>query len=177
MSRIGKQPVVLPPKVEVSIQGTTVTVKGPLGKLEQTFKGVEIAQEDGAVKVTPVDQSRTNRAMWGLARALLHNMVTGVSAGFERKLEIIGVGYRAEAKGKSLGLSLGFSHPIDFPLPEGVTAEVDKNQVVTLKGIDKAVLGQTAATIRSYRPPEPYKGKGVRYQGEHVQRKAGKAAK
>jgi len=177
VSRIGKQPVVVPPKVAVTIQGTTVTVKGPLGQLEQTFKGVEIAQEDGVIKVTPVDQSRTNRAMWGLARALLQNMVTGVSKGFERKLQIIGVGYRAEAKGKSLGLSLGFSHPIDFPLPEGVTAEVDKNQVVTLKGIDKAVLGQTAATIRSFRPPEPYKGKGVRYLDEYVQRKAGKAAK
>lgn len=177
MSRIGKQPVVLPEKVDVTIQGTTVKVKGPLGQLQQSFKGVEIAQNDGALQVTPVDQSRTNRAMWGLARALLQNMVTGVSKGFERKLEIIGVGYRAEAKGKTLGLSLGFSHPIDFPLPEGVTADVDKNQVVTLKGIDKAVLGQTAATIRSFRPPEPYKGKGVRYQGEYVQRKAGKAAK
>jgi large subunit ribosomal protein L6 len=177
VSRIGKQPVVLPQKVDVTIDGTSVKVKGPLGELSRTFVGVEITQSGSELVVKPVDDSRINRAMWGLARALVQNMVTGVSTGFTRVLEIHGVGYRAETAGSVLNLTLGHSHPINFELPTGVTAKVDKNTIVTLQCIDKEMLGQTAAKVRGFRPPEPYKGKGVRYQGEQIRRKAGKAAK
>ncbi|TNF28864.1 MAG: 50S ribosomal protein L6 [Deltaproteobacteria bacterium] len=177
MSRIGKLPVVLPDKVKVAISGLHVKVEGPLGSVERTFKGVRIEDAGKEIKVAPQDGSRQSRALWGLSRTLINNMVTGVSKGFERVLEINGVGYRAEVQGKDLVLSLGKSHPVVFPLPQGITAVVDKQTIVTLKGIDKEALGQAAAKIRSFRPPEPYKGKGVKYKEEVIRRKAGKAAK
>ncbi len=177
MSRIGKMPVTIPDKVKVDIKGMNIKVDGPLGSASRKLKGVRLSQADGKVTVEPIDNSRTSRALWGLSRTLINNMVTGVSQGFQRVLEINGVGYRAEVKGKELHLTLGTSHPIHFKLPEGVTAAVEKQTVVTLKGHDKEILGQTAAKIRSFRPPEPYKGKGVKYKEETIRRKAGKAAK
>ncbi|MCB9732267.1 MAG: 50S ribosomal protein L6 [Deltaproteobacteria bacterium] len=177
MSRIGKLPVVIPAKVKVAINGLHVKVEGPLGTVERTLKGVNLAADAQAITVSPRDNSRTSRALWGLSRTLVQNMVTGVSTGFERVLEINGVGYRAEVKGEELVLTLGKSHPVIFPLPTGVKAEVEKQTVVKLKGVDKEVLGQAAAKVRSFRPPEPYKGKGVKYKEETIRRKAGKAAK
>ncbi len=177
MPRIGKLPIEIPQKVKVGIQGPTVKVEGPLGSLERTFRGVKFTSDSKNVKVEPVDGSRVARALWGLSRTLLSNMVTGVSKGFERVLEINGVGYRAEVKGQELTLTLGKSHPVVFNLPKGVKAEVDKQTILKLTGVDKELLGQTAAKIRSFRPPEPYKGKGVKYQEETIRRKAGKAAK
>ena len=177
MSRIGKQPVPVPEKVEVSIDGTKVRVKGPLGQLERNFRDVSFEQADGAVTVVPASHGRVHRAMWGLGRTLLNNMVMGVSQGFEKKLEINGVGYRAEGSGKSIRFLLGYSHPIDFAVPEGITIAVEKQTGVTVSGISKELVGQTAAKIRALRPPEPYKGKGVEYADETIRRKAGKAAK
>jgi len=177
MSRIGKMPVDLPAKVKVAIEGPAVKVEGPLGKLERTFRGVKFSQSGSSINVEPVDQSRHARALWGLSRTLLSNMVTGVSTGFQRVLEINGVGYRAEVTGTVLTLALGKSHPVVYPLPDGIKAEVEKQTTLKLMGIDKELLGQTAAKIRSFRPPEPYKGKGVKYQEETIRRKAGKAAK
>lgn len=172
MSRVAKAPVTVPKGVEVVLTDNNVNVSGPKGKLEQTVNSlVSITMEDNVAHFAPKEESREGWAQAGTARALLNNMVQGVSQGFERKLELIGVGYRAQLKGKSLNLSLGFSHPIDYALPEGVTAAVEGNTVVTLTGIDKQLLGQTAAVIRSFRPPEPYKGKGVRYFGENIKRK------
>jgi large subunit ribosomal protein L6 len=178
VSRIGRKPIVIPDKVNVTVSGNKVMVKGPLGALDLTVKGVTVKVDGDTVIVSSADDSRTVRALWGLNRTLINNMILGVSAGYTRVLEIQGVGYKAKAQGSVLNLALGHSHPINYQMPAGVTVEVDKKQTtVTLKGIDKATLGQTAATIRSFRPPEPYKGKGVRYQGEVVQRKAGKANK
>jgi large subunit ribosomal protein L6 len=163
--------------VEVAVEGPVVRVKGPKGQLERSFKGVLVAVEGGKVTLTPTDESRDGSALWGLGRALLNNMVVGVAQGFERELEIQGVGYRAELQGTTLVLSLGFSHPINFPLPKGITAEVSKKQTeVVVRGIDKELLGQTVAKIRGFKPPEPYKGKGIRYKGERIQRKVGKKA-
>lgn len=175
MSRIGKMPITVPPKVEVSVSGLDVKVKGPLGNLERSFRGVEIALADGILTVSSLDGSRQSRAFWGLGRTLLNNMVLGVSEGFSKVLEIHGVGYRAEVKGRILNLTLGHSHPINFALPDSVSAEVEKQTTITLKSASKEDLGQAAATIRAFRPPEPYKGKGVRYRGEKILRKAGKA--
>lgn len=177
MSRIGKLPVAIPDKVNATVSGTHVKVQGPLGTAERTFKGVRLEFAGNEITVVPQDGSRTSRALWGLTRTLINNMVTGVSKGFDRVLEINGVGYRAEVKGSELILSLGKSHPVVFPLPAGITATVDKQTTVTLKGTDKEALGQAAAKIRSFRPPEPYKGKGVKYKEEIIRRKAGKAAK
>ena len=177
MSRIGKMPIEIPQKVKLAIAGPTVKVDGPLGTLERTFRGVKFKSDGKKVEVEPVDQSRFARALWGLSRTLLSNMVTGVSKGFERTLEINGVGYRAEVKGSEVTLTLGKSHPEIFNLPKGIKAEVDKQTVLKLSGVDKELLGQTAAKIRSFRPPEPYKGKGVKYMEEKIRRKAGKAAK
>lgn len=178
MSRIGKMPVALPKGVNIQIDGTTVTVKGPKGELSQTFHpDLTIKQEDGKVVVQPPDDPAYN-AMHGLTRALINNMVKGVAEGFTRTLEIEGVGYRGEIQGKKLVLALGYSHPVPVEPPPGITFAVDKSQrVVTIEGPDKQVVGQVAATIRKLRPPEPYKGKGIRYQGEKVRRKAGKAGK
>lgn len=176
MSRVGKLPIDLPQGVEVKIAGQQVDVKGPKGSLSREFHPmVEVLKEDASLRVTPREESQEARALWGLSRSLLNNMVTGVSQGFVRVLEINGVGYRAEVAGNTLKLALGFSHPVDFTLPKGIDASVEKNTVVTLSGIDKELLGQTAATIRAFRPPEPYKGKGIKYKEETIRRKVGKA--
>lgn len=174
MSRVAKAPITLPENVKFNNTGDGVALEGPKGKLEQHIsKMVDVKLDDKQILVSPKSDS-SNSDGWkhaGTARALINNMVNGVTNGFEKKLELIGVGYRAQAKGKVLNLTLGFSHPIDYQLPEGVTAEVEGNTVVVLKSIDKQLLGQTAAEIRSFRPPEPYKGKGVRYLGEVIIRK------
>jgi len=178
VSRIGKQPIPVPSGVEVKIDGSTVTVKGPKGELSQTFSDVvSIEMEDGAIVVTRPDDSRTARSLHGLTRTLVANMVTGVSEGFSKNLEIVGVGYRAAMKGKDLELQLGFSHPVLVTAEPGITFEVPQPTKITVSGIDKQQVGQVAADIRKWRKPEPYKGKGVRYEGEYVRRKLGKAAK
>lgn len=178
MSRIGKQPIPVPSGVEVKIDGNAVTVKGPKGELSDTFtEDMTIELVDNEVVVTRPSDERNHRALHGLTRSLIANMVTGVSEGFEKSLEIIGVGYRAALKGKDLEMQLGFSHPVLVKAPEGITFEVPSNTKIVVKGIDKQRVGQTAAEIRGWRPPEPYKGKGVRYEGEYVRRKLGKTAK
>jgi large subunit ribosomal protein L6 len=179
MSRIGKQPIPLPEKVEVNIQGSRVTVKGPKGELSRAFDpDMKITQEDGVVSVHRPTDHRLHRAMHGLTRALLANMVAGVSEGYSKTLEIVGTGYRAEMQGNKLVLYLGYSHPIEFDPPETIEFEVPRGgRSVTVRGIDKEQVGEIAARIRRQRPPEPYKGKGVRYQGEYVRRKAGKAGR
>ncbi|MBC7265854.1 MAG: 50S ribosomal protein L6 [Coriobacteriia bacterium] len=178
MSRIGKQPIPVPSGVEVAINGNEVTVKGPKGTLTQTFdKDMIIELEDGAIVVKRPSDERRHRSLHGLTRTLIANMVTGVSEGFQKELEIVGVGYRAALKGSDLDLSLGFSHPVIVKPEEGITFEVPAPTKIVVKGIDKQRVGQVAAEIRKIRPPEPYKGKGVRYAGEQVRRKLGKAAK
>lgn len=178
MSRIGKQPIVIPAGVEVSIDGMTVKVKGPKGELTQDFSDhLEVAIEDGEVNVTRADESADARALHGLTRTLINNMVIGVSEGFQKSLELIGVGYRAALKGKTLELQLGYSHPITVQPEEGLDFEVPSPNKIIVKGINKQRVGQVAAEIRGHRPPEPYKGKGIRYEGEYVRRKLGKAAK
>jgi len=175
MSRIGKQPIPITKGVEVTINGDMATVKGPKGILERRIHkkiGVEINGEN--LLITARDNLRETRALHGLFGALFKNMVTGVTKGFEKALEIVGVGYRAELKGRTVIFNLGYSNPINFELPDGIDANVEKNKVV-LAGIDKELLGRTAAKIRSLRPPEPYKGKGVKYADEMIRRKAGKA--
>jgi large subunit ribosomal protein L6 len=178
VSRIGKRPIEVPDKVTVTIQDRTVNVKGPKGELSRTLPlGVTIAQEDKVVTVSRVDESRIARQRHGLCRTLVANMVEGVSTGFSRKLEIQGVGYRAAVQGSKLVLSMGFSHPVEMIPPDGIQFAVEGNVNVTVVGIDKELVGNTAARIRAVRPPEPYKGKGIRYQGEAVRRKAGKTGK
>lgn len=178
MSRIGKMPVPLPKDVEVAVSGQQVTVTGPRGTLSRVFSDrVSVSVEDGVATVTRGDDARSTRALHGLFRVLLSNMVTGVSQGFRKDLEIVGVGYRAALKGKDLELQLGFSHPVQFPAPEGITFEVADPTKIAVNGIDKEQVGQVAANIRTIRPPEPYKGKGIRYSGEKVRRKAGKAGR
>ena len=175
MSRIGKKPIVVPSGVDVKLDGQNVTVKGPKGLLELTLlDDVTISQADEGLVVAPVGDSQQARAMWGMQRTLVDNMVTGVSEGFTRNLEINGVGYRAAVQGKNLQLSLGFSHDVQFPIPEGIEIKCPKPTEVAVSGIDKQRVGQVAANIRQYRPPEPYKGKGVRYSDEYVFRKEGK---
>lgn len=176
MSRIGKLPIEIPDGVEVTVEGSSVTVKGSKGELVRSFNpDMTIALDDGVVTVTrPTDQPR-HRALHGLTRSLIFNMVAGVSEGFEKVLEIHGVGYKAEQKGKQLVLSVGFSHTVPMDPPDGVEFALDSPTVVRVKGIDKEKVGQMAAEVRKVRPPEPYKGKGIRYRGEHVRRKAGKA--
>jgi large subunit ribosomal protein L6 len=178
VSRIGKQPIPVPSGVEVKIDGSTVTVTGPKGTLTQSFSpelGLELA--DGVLTVTRPSDERTHRSLHGLTRTLLSNMVVGVSEGFHKNLEIVGVGYRAELTGSDIKLALGFSHPVVVKAEPGITFEVPANTRITVRGIDKQRVGQVAAEIRGWRPPEPYKGKGVRYEGEHVRRKVGKTAK
>lgn len=178
MSRIGKLPIEVPDKVEVTIEGNTVKVKGPLGQMEHTFRPeVEIVREGNVIHVNRKDDSRQARSFHGLSRTLLNNMVVGVSQGFTKQLEMVGVGYRAQVQGKKLVMTLGYSHPIEYEAPEGVEFSVEGNTKVTVKGYDKQQVGQAAAKIRSFRKPEPYKGKGVKYQGEYIRRKAGKAGK
>ena len=175
MSRVGKKPISIPEKTKVTYKDRVVTVQGKNGTLTQDIHpDVDVKIENDEINVIPKDQSRKTVALQGMTRSLLNNMVTGVTTGFERVLEINGIGYRAELKGKSILFNLGYSHPIDFPLPAGVSAQVDKNNVVKINGIDKQLIGQTAAQIRALRPPEPYKGKGIKYAEEHIMRKAGK---
>jgi large subunit ribosomal protein L6 len=178
MSRIGKLPVELPKGVKVRYADETITVEGPKGTLSrQVMEGVTLDINEAALVVTRNDDSNRCRAAHGLTRTLINNMVVGVTNGFERALEINGVGYRAEAKGNVLNLSLGYSHPINYELPAGITVEVDKMTKLLVKGIDKELVGQTAAKIRSFRGPEPYKGKGIKYADEVILRKAGKTGK
>ena len=178
MSRIGKKPVQIPAGVEVTVNGNHIAVKGPKGQLEMDFYEKLTVEVEGAeLTVSRPDDEREARARHGLTRALIHNMVLGVSEGFEKQLELAGVGYRVQQKGKNLEFSLGFSHPVIFEAPEGITFEVPDNTHVNVKGIDKQQVGQVAAEIRGKRPPEPYKGKGIHYVGEHIRRKLGKAAK
>ncbi|MGB5425609.1 MAG: 50S ribosomal protein L6 [Gammaproteobacteria bacterium] len=175
MSRIAKQPVTVPAAVEITENGQQVTVKGPKGTLLHNIHAlVEMTREDGALKFRPRDESKAADAMAGTTRAVIGNLVTGVSDGFEKKLELVGVGYRAQARGNVLNLTLGFSHPVDYEVPEGVTAETPSQTEIVLKGADKQKVGQVAAEIRAFRPPEPYKGKGVRYADEVVVRKEAK---
>ena len=178
MSRIGKKPIPVPAGVDVTINGSDVTVKGPKGELSRTFSEIiSIKQEGAEILVTRPDDSRQARAMHGLTRTLIDNMVVGVSQGFVKKLELQGVGYRAALKGKNLEMSLGFSHPVVVVPEDGIEFEVPDNTHILVKGIDKQRVGQIASDIRKFRPPEPYKGKGIRYDGEHVRRKLGKASK
>ena len=175
MSRIGKKPVEIPKGVQVSLNGQNMSVKGPKGELAVTLsENVTVAQDDGGVTLAPANKSQTARSFWGLSRSLVQNLMTGVSEGFTRKLQLQGVGYRASMQGKTLKLSLGFSHDVDFPVPEGISVECPSQTEIVITGIDKQQVGQVASEIRSYRPPEPYKGKGVRYEGEYVFRKEGK---
>jgi large subunit ribosomal protein L6 len=175
MSRVAKSPVKLPKGVEVTVNAQEVVVKGAKGSMsEQLHASVEATVEDGELRVKPREESQQGWAQAGTARALLNNLVTGVSEGFERKLQLNGVGYRAQAQGKVLNLTLGFSHPVAYELPEGVTAETPSQTEIVIKGISKQQVGQVAANVRAFRPPEPYKGKGVRYADEQVRRKEAK---
>ena len=175
MSRVGKNPVPIPKGVSISIQGSTITVKGPKGSLSWELPANINAQVRGdSVVVERIDETRRSRALHGLARALVNNMVRGVSEGFSKVLELHGLGYRASVQGKVLNLSLGYSHPIEFRLPEGIKASVDQNKI-RIEGIDKELVGRTAARIVALRKCEPYKGKGIRYEGQEIRRKAGKS--
>ena len=179
MSRIGRAPIAIPAGVEIKVEdNNVVTVKGPKGTLTQQFNpSMAIAMENGELKVTRPNDAKENRALHGLTRTLISNMVTGVSEGFSKKLELVGVGYRAALKGKDLELQLGYSHPVEVAAPEGITFEVPSQTEIIVTGPSKEAVGQVAANIRKWRKPEPYKGKGIRYEGEHVRRKAGKAGK
>lgn len=179
MSRIGRLPVVVPQGVDVKIKGSHVKVKGPKGELNHTFPAsMKISLKDGEIKVQRPSDERTQRAMHGTTRALINNMVVGVNDGFEKVLEINGVGYRGVLEGENLILNVGYSHPVKIEPPEGITFEVDnRSRQIKVMGYDKQAVGQTAAVIRKVRPPEPYKGKGIKYQGEYIRRKAGKAGK
>jgi len=178
VSRIGKQPIPVPAGVDVTIEGSTVTTKGPKGTLSQSFDpDMQITLEEGAIHVRRPSDERRHRSLHGLTRTLISNMVVGVSEGFRKDMEIVGVGYRAVLQGADLDLSLGLSHPMVVKAPEGITFEVPAPNRISVIGIDKQRVGQIASEIRGIRPPEPYKGKGIRYAGEHVRRKVGKAAK
>jgi large subunit ribosomal protein L6 len=177
MSRIGRKPIPIPDGVKVAVDGNVVRAEGPKGKLMQPLATGMKAKVDGKVlTIERGDDSRTARSLHGLTRSLVANMVTGVKDGYERKLEIVGIGYRAQMQGKNIQLALGYSHPVIFPLPDGVTAEIEKQVSLTLKGADKALLGQTAAKLRALRKPDPYKGKGIKYAEETIRRKVGKKA-
>jgi large subunit ribosomal protein L6 len=176
MSRVGKKPIPIPDKTQIDYKARVVTVKGQKGTLTRTLNAdVDLKIDDGVITVLIDSEDRRTRALQGLTRSLLANMIAGVDKGFERVLEINGIGYRATLQGSTIEFNLGYSHPIHFELPEGISATVDKNNTVRLSGIDKELLGQTAASIRRLRPPEPYKGKGIKYAEEYIQRKAGKA--
>ena len=177
MSRIGKQPIVVPQGVKVQIDDHTVRAEGPKGRLSQPVPGgLTVKLEDNRLVITREGDDRTVRAIHGLTRALVANMVHGVKDGFERKLEIVGIGYRAQLQGRNIQLALGYSHPIIFPLPETITADIERQVSITLRGPDKALLGETAAKLRSLRKPDPYKGKGIKYSDEVIRRKVGKKA-
>jgi len=175
MSRVGKKPIPVPNKAKINYKDKVLTVQGEKGSLtREIHQAIDLEISDNVIHVTMLNENKENRALQGLTRSLVANMVTGVSTGFERVLEINGIGYRAELKGKSIVFNLGFSNPITFDLPDGVSATSEKNNIVKLVAIDKELLGRTAASIRQLRPPEPYKGKGIKYAEEYVQRKAGK---
>ncbi len=176
MSKIGKKPITIPAGVEIKINDLKASVKGSKGQLERQLPaGFNVAVSEGTVAITPLEKTLSNPVLWGLARATLNNMITGVSEGFKEILELNGVGYKAVVKGSVLELNLGFSHPINFPLPEGIVATVEKN-ILTISGIDRELVGQIAAKIRMLKKPEPYKGHGIKYSGEVIRRKAGKKA-
>ena len=179
MSRIGREPIAVPQNVTITVaEGNAVTVKGPLGELKQTFcSELEIKQDGATIMVTRPNDQKEMRALHGLTRTLLNNMVVGVTTGYAKKLEIVGVGYRVEKQGEKLNLGLGYSHPVIFEETAGVKFEVPDNTTIIVKGIDKQEVGQMAAVIRSKRPPEPYLGKGIKYEGERIRRKAGKTGK
>lgn len=178
MSRIGKMPITIPQGVEVDIQGQTVRVKGGKGSLERTLRPeVRVEREENILRIVPVDDSGTSLAQWGLSRTLVANMVEGVSKGFEKHLELSGVGYRASKQGNKLVLTVGFSHPVHIEPPQGIEFEVPNPTNVMVRGYDREVVGATAAKIRGVRPPEPYKGKGIHYKGERILRKVGKTGK
>ena len=175
MSRIGKKPVPIPSGVTANVEGQTVKIKGPKGTLQVVLPvDVEVKMDSGSVKVDPRNETKRARAMWGTSRTLVSNIVIGVTKGFEKKLEITGVGYRAALQGKNLQISLGYSHEVLYPVPEGITIAAPKPTEIVVTGIDKQKVGQVAAEIRAFRPPEPYKGKGVKYAGEYIFRKEGK---
>ena len=175
MSRIGKKPVTIPSGVTATIEGGQLSVKGPKGTLALTLRDeISYAVEDGAISVKPADGSKQARAFWGMQRTLVQNLVTGVTEGFTKTLEITGVGYRANSQGKTLKLQLGYSHDVDFAVPEGIEIKTPDNTTVEISGIDKQKVGQVAAEIRRWRKPEPYKGKGIKYRGEYIFRKEGK---
>ena len=175
MSRIGIKPITLPAGVEVKIDGNVVSVKGPKGELQETISSLlTVENKDGVVTVSRDGDEAEKRAQHGLARTLINNMVIGVSEGFQKKLQLVGVGYRAEKKGKTLVMNLGYSHPVEMEDPEGIETETPDANTVIVKGIDKALVGNYAANIRAWRKPEPYKGKGIKYEGEHIRRKEGK---
>ena len=175
MSRIGKKPVPIPSGVTANVEGQTVKVKGPKGQLQVVLSDdVLVKMDNGEVKVDPRNETKRARSMWGTSRTLVSNLVTGVTKGYERKLEITGVGYRAALQGKNLQIALGYSHDVIFPIPEGIAIATPKPTEILITGIDKQKVGQVAAEIRSFRPPEPYKGKGVKYAGEYIFRKEGK---
>ena len=177
MSRIGRKPIKIPQGVRVQVEGASVRAEGPKGKLSQPVPvGLSAKLENNELVITRAGDDRRVRALHGLARALVANMVTGVKDGFEKKLEIVGIGYRAQIQGRIIQLALGYSHPVIFPLPEGITAEIDKQTAITLRGADKALLGETAAKLRALLKPDPYKGKGVKYADEVIRRKVGKKA-
>ncbi len=175
MSRIGKMPISLPKEVKVNFDGKKVEISGPKGQLtHQLPQGISISVDNEKIFVHRNDDERSLKALHGLTRSLIANMVTGVTQGFEKRLEIVGVGFRADSQGRDLKLSLGFSHPVIFPLPEGIRVEVEKQTLLTVKGIDKQLVGSVAAKLRSIKSPEPYKGKGIRYFGERIRKKVGK---
>lgn len=177
MSRIGRKPIAIPSGVTVTVDGSTVKVKGPKGELARKFDpSMKVRVENNEVLVERPNDEKRERALHGLTRALLANMVTGVTDGFKKTLEIVGVGYRAEKKGKNLVVSVGYSHPVNYPEPEGISLTTPAPTTIVVEGVDKQKVGQVAAELREFRPPEPYKGKGIRYQGEQVRRKAGKTA-
>ncbi len=178
MSRIGRQPIAVPAGVDVKIDGSTVTVKGPKGTLTRTVhSNMKVEMVDGAVVVTRPDESNLNKSLHGLTRTLIHNMVVGVTEGFKKELEVNGVGYRVAKQGKDLVMNIGFSHQVTMPEPEGITIEVPAPNKIIISGADKQQVGQFAAEVREKRPPEPYKGKGIKYADEHIRRKEGKAGK
>jgi len=177
VSRVGKQPITIPDAVKLDVKKNVVTAKGPKGELYiKVDKDLDVSVKEGMLTVKPVVEANQTRAKHGLYRTLLYNIIHGVTQGFEKRLEVTGVGYRAEMRGKNLLLSLGYSHDIIFKPAESIELSIEGNNVIVVNGIDKVLVGQVAAKIRSFRPPEPYKGKGIRYVGEHVRRKAGKAA-
>lgn len=175
MSRIGKKPVAIPAGVTVALDGTDLSVKGPKGELAMSFvPEVTVAHQDDNIVISPVNDTKRARSMWGMQRSMVNNLIEGVTTGYSKKLGLQGVGYRAQMKGSSLSLQLGFSHDVNFPVPEGIKIETPDQTTIIVSGIDKQLVGEVAAKIREYRKPEPYKGKGIRYDGEYVFRKEGK---